>query len=157
MRWTPGSEVGVSTRLSTPTLIVRPELVRKRELSGVFTSSESESDEEPAIRRPSRAGLHSGILPLRIVKRPATSASGSMDDDPCGIRRKRTFFRSAGEGTVIPPLNGLLGVGFGGVGLGDEKAKSISAVEIGLGSIGVPVAEGWRDGVSRGGSPVSVM
>ena len=127
-------------------------------MSGVYTSSsDSESDEEPALTRPSRSGIQNGILPMRIVKRPATSASGSMDDDPCGIRRKRTFFRSAGEGTVIPSLNALVGAGIGGVGIGEEKGKTITAVGIGLGSLGVPVAEGWRDGLSRGGSPVSVM
>lgn len=75
------------------------------------------------------------------------SVQSSLDDDPCGVRRKRTFFRSKGEqqsklakqvGLTVPLANGLLG---------DVTPEVIL-------NGGVSVAEGL---LSRAGSPASVV
>ncbi len=125
--------------------------MRKRQPNVKYSaSSDTDSDGDPSFTRPARSRRQGGTGIRQGIKRRATPASESMDDDPCGVRRKRTFFRSAGEGTVIPPVNWMLG---GGIGLGKEKAP----VGFGFGALNVPVAEAWRDGLSRGGSPVSIM
>jgi len=148
----PEDEVDVRIRSECPRFLIRrlslidADLVRKRQLNGISnSSSDSETDDEPS--RPARSRRQGGAVARRKPKRPVTPVSESMDDDPCGVRRKRTFFKSVAETTVISPINGLFG------GLNGVKAKG--PISMGLGG-GLNVAEVWRDAVSRGGSPVSV-
>lgn len=131
--------------------LILPGLMRKRQLNGAYTSSsDTESDEDLTAAHPARSRRQGGVIARRKTKRPVTPASESMDDDPCGVRRKRTFFRSSGEGTVVPQVNGFMN---GSNHDGGVKGKPVG---IGLGGLGVPVTEVWRDDFSRGGSPVSV-
>ena len=115
-------------------------------MNGLYTSSsDTESDGEPS--QPARSRRQGGAVVRRKQKRPVTPASESMDDDPCGVRRKRTFFKSAGMPPVISPINGYFGA------VNSLKAKG--PISMGMGALNV--TEAWRDGLSRAGSPVSVV
>ena len=122
------------------------ELVRRRQLNGTYSppTSDEDSDDGPSNSRTIKQGAKA-----RSRKTPARTGSvqSSLDDDPCGVRRKRTFFRSQGEqqarlakqaGLTVPLVNGLLG---------DVTPEIIL-------NGGVGIAEGL---LSRAGSPASVV
>lgn len=102
-------------------------------------------------------------IPTRMLhKRPARddlSMGSSEMDSQEGARRKRTFFRSAAR-----PAIEISGSGMGLLGLanglnGTKKTSvngfAVNRVSSGMGVVGS--TEGWREGVSRAGSPMSVV
>lgn len=151
-------EVSCSHRIERTKLTA--ELVKKRQLHGTY--SPPTSDEESEEAGPS-SGIRQGGKPRsrRVPRSRRDSNVSSLTDDPCGVRKKRTFFKSGPDVTTtlarqiglnVPlSMNGLMGdvtpevLLNGGSGSGNGVAN-------GNGSGG---ANG--DGmVSRAGSPGSV-
>ena len=153
----------------------RTELVRRRAMNGTYSPPTSDDDEEDDVysRRMRQGG--SRRLPFRHPRRrrPDTPSS-SLDDDPCGVRRKRTFFKAAGDPTasmskvlgLSAPLNGVKG---NGVVDGLNGLNVLVGLENGLNGVTpleadilengdlMRVDEPRTEAVSRAGSPESVV
>ena len=88
--------------------------MKRKALNGTYSSSEDEDLDVEANGRSIRQG-HRGRTRRVGHGRGSTSSSIVDGEDPCGVRRKRTFFRTKGEdakahrdlGLSVPLANGL--------------------------------------------------
>ena len=124
-----------------------PELYKRRANGTYSAPTSDDEDDYPRIRQggPRRR--------LRLPKRSArVDTPSSIDEDPCGVRHKRTFFKSRAEaealkrkamGLTTPFINGINGIDqINGLGTVTQ-----AEAEIVLGTMDE----------SRAGSPVSVI
>ncbi|ORY30812.1 hypothetical protein BCR39DRAFT_528477 [Naematelia encephala] len=148
--------------------------VRRRQMNGSYESSSSESeDDRPAATHRSRYSRQGGVrrFPARQlpVRRDTREESADSGEDPCGVRKKRTFFKSSTKGMILP--GGVMSSGFGLNGNGNGIVNGIVNGG-GLGALSVNGSNGLgggRKGVlagivsgeaglgSRAASPMSVV
>jgi hypothetical protein len=122
-------------------------------MNGTYSPPDSDEDSEDDVSR--RGSLQQRGGPSRRVQRLQQRASPSnsslMDDDPCGVRHKRTFFRSnhGGDTTSLRKQLGLSTI----VANGLNRSEMPEAFSL----AGLKASEDAREGMSRGGSPASVV
>ena len=68
--------------------------MRRKALNGTYSppTSEDESEDDRQNYRTVRQG---GRPRRKVPERRRESTESDMDEDPCGVRHKRTFFRSS--------------------------------------------------------------
>jgi hypothetical protein len=113
-------------------------------MNGTYSPPDSDEDSEDDVSR-------RGSLQQRLQQRASPSNSSLMDDDPCGVRHKRTFFRSnhGGDTTSLRKQLGLSTI----VANGLNRSEMPEAFSL----AGLKASEDAREGMSRGGSPASVV
>jgi hypothetical protein len=98
-------------------LIILAELMKRKALHGTYSSSEDEDSEDEANGRAIRQGPRSRSRKIPLGQGSVTSSIAD-GDDPCGVRRKRTFFQANADeaklrrnmGLSVPlSANGLTG------------------------------------------------
>ena len=135
------------------------ELVKRRQLHGTY--SPPTSDEESEEAGPS-SGIRQGGKPRtrKVPRSRRNSNVSSLTDDPCGVRKKRTFFKSAPDVTTTLARQIGLNVPLSMNGLmGDVTPEVLLNGGLGSGN-GNGNGSGGANGdgmVSRAGSPMSVV
>ena len=158
MKWKLESRVSFPRFLHSLELILA-ELMKRRAMNGLYSSDEDEDSEDENYRSIRNAGR--GRSRKHYRSRRGSNGS-SVLDDPCGVRRKRNFFRSKNDddnlrkqmGLSVPlASNGLTGDVTPEVALNGNGAMSLG---MGLGLEGIT---GGRvtEVPSRAGSPGSVV
>lgn len=121
-------------------------------MNGTYSPPDSDEDSEDDVSR--RGSLQQRGGPSRRVQRlqqRASPSNSSLMDDPCGVRHKRTFFRSnhGGDTTSLRKQLGLSTI----VANGLNRSEMPEAFSL----AGLKASEDAREGMSRGGSPASVV
>lgn len=133
------------------------ELMKRRAMNGVYSSDEDEDSEDDQ----NRSIRNGGRSRLRKHRSRRNSNGSSVLDDPCGVRRKRTFFRSKNDDSNLRKQMGI-SVPLAANGLtGDVPPEIILNGSAGLGNgigLGLEGITGGRvtEAPSRANSPGSV-